>query len=150
MPEFTGKLDRTVTVNASKEDTMALMTNPEAFKVHLDNLQKMEKISEDTFRLQLKELSEKGVSFRGDYTVKYAVDGDRFTWRTTSRGNMNAVGSIIFRALGDTRTQVRYNETIMCDMKVNRLVAKVLKPIVERAIAKGIGTFLDNMKRGLE
>lgn len=148
MPKFEGTESRVFTVKASLEDTKAFMTDPSAFKALFQDMERSEQISDDTWRWVLQEKNEKGVKFKGDYTVKYTVDGDTMTWKTISDGNMSSNGRATFKAAGDG-TRIDYTETIMCDMKVNRLLAKVIKPIVDREIAKGVGGYLDGCRARL-
>jgi carbon monoxide dehydrogenase subunit G len=139
-----------MTISKGKEEVMAVMTDPDQFSAYLGDLETLEKKGEDTWRLILKELSEKGVRFKGDYTVKYTVSGDTLTWETISQGNMSSTGRATFRARGEGATEVDYTETVECNMDVNRLLAKVIKPIVQREIARGVGSYLDRAKEGLE
>lgn len=146
MPKFEATESRVFTVNAPKDDVVTLMTQPANFVELLADLEKHEAIDDKTYRFVLIEKNEKGVRFKGDYTVQYDYDGDKtLTWKTTSEGNMSSTGKATFKALGDTRTSVDYTETIVCDMDVNRLLAKVIKPIVNREISKGVGGYLDRV-----
>lgn len=150
MPTFSGTLSRTLTISRGKEEVMEVMTNPDKFSAYLGDLETIEKKGEDSWRLILKEMNEKGVRFKGDYTVKYTTSGDTLTWETTSQGNMSSTGKAVFRDRGAGSTEVDYTETIECNMDVNRLLAKVIKPIVQREIARGVGSYLDRTKAGLE
>jgi carbon monoxide dehydrogenase subunit G len=149
MPRFSGTLARTFTVERPLADVMAVMTDPARFSVCLTDLESITPVG-DAWRLVLKEKSEKGVHFKGDYTVRYTTQGDALTWSTTSHGNMSTQGRAAFRALGAARTEVTYTETIDCDMDVNRLLAVAIKPIVDREISKGVGGYLDRVKAHLE
>ena len=43
-----------------------------------------------------------------------------------------------------------YRESITTEMKVNRVVAKIVRPIVNREIAKGVGGYLERVKEHLD
>jgi carbon monoxide dehydrogenase subunit G len=146
MPKFTGTEDKVLTINAPLDVVVGVMAKPDVFVACLGDLDKHEKIDDTTFRWILIEKNEKGVRFSGDYTVKYDFNGaDLLKWTTVSNGNMSSEGEAHFTAQGNS-TKVAYRETIVCDMEVNRLLAKVIKPIVSREIAKGVSGYLDRCK----
>ena len=115
-------------------------------KQFIDNLERAEHVDERTIRFLHNEVAEKGVKFRGDRTMRYERDGDHLRWHTVSDGNMNCEGHARFFDEGDNGTRVEFHETVECDMKVNRLLAKVFKPIVERHIRHGVGEYLDRVR----
>lgn len=151
MPKFSGTESRVFTIRAPFDKVVETMTQPDKFRAYLGDLERFEKIDEQTWRWVLQEKNEAGVHFQGDYTCKYIWDGKReFTWSTVSKGNMTSVGRTTFVKEGDKATRVDYTETIECDMEVNFILAKVIKPIVNREIAKGVGGYLDAVKAALE
>lgn len=145
MPKFTGKDSRTVTIRAPKPLVVQMMSTPAEIEHCIDNLERAEHIDERTVRFIHNEVSEKGVKFRGDRTVRYELEGDELRWQTISNGNMNTNGRAVFHAEGDNATRVEFHETVECDMQVNRLLAKVFKPIVERHIRHGVSEYLDRV-----
>ena len=126
------------------------MAWPERLRPYLDDVERGQKIDERTYRWIRKEVQEKGVRFKGDYTVRYELEGDhKVTWSTLS-GNMKSYGSAQFVAVGDAATEVRYCETIECEMQVNRILAVALRPLVQRRIRNGVSEYLGRVKQGLE
>jgi hypothetical protein len=91
-----------------------------------------------------------GVTFNGKYACRYTWDGDTLTWTTTATQNMWSTGRARFVRLSDTRTQVVYSQRMETEMQVNALLAKVIAPIVNREIAKGVGGYLDRVKESLD
>jgi hypothetical protein len=63
---------------------------------------------------------------------------------------MRSRGEARLTALGDNVTSVEYSESIECDMEVNRLLAAVLRPIVEHKIKSGVSDHLARLKAKLE
>jgi hypothetical protein len=51
--------------------------------------------------------------------------------------------------LSDTRTQVVYSQRMETEMQVNALLAKVIAPIVNSEIRKGVKDYLERMRRSL-
>ncbi len=147
MPKFTGTDSRTITIRAPKQWVMELMSSPDQVKHLIDNLDRAEHVDDNTIRFVHNEVKEKGVRFRGDRTVRYESDGvDHVRWHTVSDGNMQTRGHAHFYSQGDNTTRVEFHETVECDMQVNRLLARVFKPIVERHIRHGVGEFLDRVR----
>lgn len=150
MPKFTGTEDKVLTIDAPLDRVVAVMAHPEVFVECMGDLETFEKVDDTTFRWILVEKNEKGVRFSGDYTVKYDYNGsDSIKWTTVSEGNMSSEGEAKFTAQGSS-TRVSYREVIVCDMEVNRLLAKVIKPIVSREIAKGVSGYLERCKAKCE
>ncbi len=150
MPKFTGTDSRTVTIRAPKQVVIDLMSKPDLIKHSIDNLERAEHIDERTIRYIHNEVAEKGVKFRGDRTVRYDLEGDKLSWRTVSVGNMSTQGHATFHVEGDNATRVEFHESVECDMQVNRLLAKIFKPIVERHIRHGVGEYLDRVRTRAE
>ena len=149
MPKFTGTQSRVFKVKASPEKAQEVMGDPEQFRPFLPDVETLEQVGDDTWRYTLYEKNEKGVRFKGEYTVQYTREDGELTWTTTSHGNMASEGRATFRAAGGG-TEINYTETITTDMKVNRLLAKIIKPIVDREIAKGVGGYLDRVQDHLD
>ncbi len=149
MPKFKGSSERSFTIRADIERVVQTMTDPQSFSGLVGDLETIERLGDDLWRWRLREISEKGVHFKADYTIQYARSGERFSWRTVGTGNMTSEGSATFTRQGSA-TRVDYTETIECDMDVNRLLAKVIKPIVDRQIARGVNGYLDRVKEHLE
>lgn len=150
MPKFKGTEARIFTIAAPIEEVTAMMCDPARFSAYFADLERSEKVDDTTHRWVLDAKNEKGVRFKGDYTVQYDFNGsDKMSWKTVSDGNMTSDGVVTFSSQG-SNTRVDYSETIVCDMDVNRILARVIKPIVDREIAKGVGGYLDRVKAGIE
>jgi len=151
MARFSGTDAHSLIIRAPKEHVVAIMTEPARIIESLGNVDATEHVDDRTIRIVQNEVHEKGVRFKGDRTVRYDYDGaDLLTWNTVSNGNMMASGQARFIAEDETRTRVEFRETIECEMQVNRLLGRVLKPIVERHIARGVGEYLERVRARLE
>jgi uncharacterized membrane protein len=148
MPKFSGEFRETVTVNAPIEVTRAHFADLPTIAKNYGDLSGHE-IHDDveiTFTLQPK--SEKGVTFHGKYRARYEFkEENRLTWRTVDTKNMWSTGSARFTDLAGTRTRVEFMQVIETEMQVNRLLAKVIKPIVSREITKGARDYLARMAK---
>lgn len=151
MPRFTGRDTRVVTIKAPMDKVVELMSTPELLKDSIASLERHERIDDQTYRWIHEEVHEKGIRFRGDRTVRYTYDGDgTLSWTTLGEGNMATSGSAKFEPQGDDATRVEFHETIECEMEVNRLLAKLFGPIVERRLKHGVGLYLDSVRARLE
>ncbi len=152
MPTFSSSDKRTVTIRASQDQVAEALTVPERIEQALaDELESSAKVDDHTVRWIRKPVEEKGVRFRADYVVHYEYDGHgTVTWHTVGHGNMRSNGEAKLQPAPDGGTRVEYSESIECDMDVNRILAAVLRPIVERKIKSGVGDFLAKVKAGLE
>ena len=151
MPTFASRDKRTITIEVPKERVAVALSSPAEIQGFLaDDLDRSEVTDERTLHIVRKPVEEKGVKFRGDYVVQYTRDGDKITWKTISTGNMRSYGEARVTALGETRTSLEYDESIECDMEVNRILGAVLRPIVERKIKGGVAAYLAKVKAALE
>ncbi|HTR50073.1 MAG TPA: SRPBCC family protein [Kofleriaceae bacterium] len=152
MPTFASRDKRTISIRAPHERVAAALASPDDIARFLgDDLEASTKVDDRTLRIVRKPVEEMGVRFHGDYTVRYTRDGtDRITWTTITNGNMRSHGSATVTTQADGTTRVEYDESIECDMEVNRLLAVALRPIVERKMKSGVGAYLERVKADLE
>lgn len=139
--------ERTFTVNAPLEEVYAFLSNGTRRAEIMSELERHEVIDDATHRYVLESKTEKGITFKGDFVVRYGGNGtDHVTWKGT-KGNIDVDGSAQLKKLGDARTEVRYKETFAPDLPIPRLLAKVFSPIVSREVKKGIAEVIDAVER---
>lgn len=148
MPKFSGEYRETVTVNAPIEVAKAHFADLKTIARNYGDLQSHEIHDEAEITFTLVPKSEKGVTFHGQYRARYEFDGEsRLTWRTVDTRNMWSTGSATFSAAGPERTRVAFVQKIETEMQVNRLLGKVIKPIVAHEITKGAREYLARMAK---
>lgn len=148
MPKFSGDYRETVTINAPIEAVRTHFADLPTIAANYGDLQghEIHDAAEITFTLMPK--SEKGVTFNGQYRARYEFKGEnRLTWRTVDTKNMWSTGSATFSSVGGDRTRVEFVQQIETEMQVNRLLAKVINPIVSREITKGAKEYLARMAK---
>jgi len=152
MPTFASSDKQTIQIRASKQRVAETLSSPDRIRELMgDKLEHAEKLDEKTLRLIRKPVEEKGVRFRGEQTIRYEYNGNgTITWKTISEGNMRSRGEARLTELDENTTSVEYGELIECDMDVNRLLAAILRPIVEYKIKTGISDHLNRLKLALE
>ncbi len=135
-------------VPASLEEAYSAFAEPEIVKSSIIGLDRYEILDNGDARWILKEKAEKGLRFRGDYTVRYGGNGaDKVNWYTVA-GNIDTRGEVVLTRLS-SGVRIDYRETLAPDLPIPRLMAKVFKPIVAREVRKDIDAYIENVKRYL-
>ncbi len=147
MPRFAGNYRETFTLDAAAEDAMRHFGDLETIARNYGDLLEHEIIDEERIRFVLVPKSEKGVTFQGRYTCRYYFpQDDVLVWETTETDNMWSTGRARFIAEGG-RTRVEYQQRIETEMQVNRILGKLISPIVTREINNGVRDYLERMRR---
>jgi hypothetical protein len=108
-------------------------------------VERFERIDDQTLHLVLKEQKHGPTTFRPDYVVRYRLYGDdEVTWETV-HGNMLSEGRARFVPRADGGTDIDYAHKLSRDLPVPGLVARMLQPVVTARIAPGIRRFVDAM-----
>ena len=135
--------ERTFELEVSLDEAADFMSTPSRLRHCMQDLDEGQEVDEETWRWILKEVGAKGVSFQGDYTVRYKRDGDVITWKSEGEGTMRTEGRAEFEELGPDRTRVDYEETLASDLPIPKLARRVFKPIVKREVRRGVNDYLD-------
>lgn len=133
---------KSIEVDAPKDEVAEFFASPDKIRHCMVELERAEKIDEQTWRWIREEIGARNITFQGDYTVRYERDGDIVRWENVGEGNMRTRGTVTVRELGPGRTEFTYDETIASDLPIPGLAAKVFRPIVAREVRKGIDEFL--------
>ncbi len=137
---------RNFEVNAPLEEVAQVLSDPSQIRRCMPDLETGEKVDDQTWRWILEEVGAKGITFQGDYTVRYHRDDeDVVTWKSEGEGTMRTEGRAEFSALSDDRTQVEYEETLASDLPIPKLARRVFKPIVARQVKAGVDDYLDEV-----
>ena len=139
---------QTFEVNAPIERVYEAFVNPEIVKENFVGLESAEFVEKDEVRWHVKEKVDKGMRFKGDYTVKYEGNGkDRVWWRSTA-GNIETNAEVTLTQLPNG-VRVVYRETLTPDLPIPKLMAKIFKPLVAREVRKDLTRYAENVKRYL-
>ncbi len=140
-----GSHQRKFEVEASVDEVADFMSDPSRLRHCLVDLERHEKIDDQTYRWILAEVGAKGVSFQADYTVRYERKGDKAVWKSEGEGTTRTEGKALFTEVGPERTKVDYEETLANDLPVPKLSKRIFRPIVKREVKKAVDQFLDNV-----
>ena len=136
---------RTFEVDAPLDEVADFFSDPSQIRHCMQELETGEKVDEQTWRWILKEIGAKGITFQGDYTVRYVRDGDEVTWKSEGEGTMRTEGTAEFEEIDEGRTRVDYEETLASDLPIPKLARRVFRPIVAREVRKGVEEFIDGI-----
>lgn len=95
-------------------------------------------------RLRMKEMKHGPTAFAADYTLRFAVEGDRLVWRSLPGGSPQVEGSARFVA-APGGAAVHYEERVSVTMELGVVAAKLLRPIVEAMMERGMRGFAERM-----
>lgn len=147
MAKISASDGRTFTVAAPLEDVYAFLTSGPSRAAAMTELERHEAIDATTHRYVLESKTEKGITFQGDFTLRFDGNGkDRVTWKGI-KGNVDVDGNAELRALPDGRTEIRFHETFAPDLPIGKLLARVFGAIVSREVKKGIAQTIDAIER---
>jgi uncharacterized membrane protein len=136
---------QTFEVKAPLEAVYKAFSDLEIIKENFVGLERAEFSEGNVARWILKEKVDKGLRFKGDYTLKYDGNGkDRITWRSIA-GNIDNDAEVVLTQVGSS-VRVFYRETIAPDLPIPGLMARVFKPIVAREVRKDLVKYAESVK----
>lgn len=150
MPRFAGEYEETFIVNAPIERVKAHFGSVDAIVANYGPLKGHQRVDDMTVTLTLVPRSEKGVTFAGEYTCRYAFPSENtLQWDTIRTNNLWSSGKAEFVAEGPTRTRVVYRQRMETEMQVNALLGKIISPIVSSEIRSGVKSYLERMRKSV-
>jgi hypothetical protein len=151
MARFAGEHTETFTLDVPLERARAHFRSFDNIVANFGQLERHEKLDDDTLRFLLLPQNALGATFRGKYDCRYSFPSENvLAWKTVSAdANIFADGSATFTSLGASRTRVVYTQKLEMEIPVNRLVGRAIAPLVKREIVAGVKAYLDRMRRAL-
>lgn len=151
MARFLGEYAEVFTVRAPLEQAAAHFGNLDAIARNYGTLERFDRVDAQTLHLVLLPRSEKGITFKGEYTCRYVYPSPNvLEWSTVTTRNLWSQGRATFASAGPGLTRVDYRQRMEAEMEVNRLLAAVAAPIVSHQIRDGVRSYLLRMTRDLE
>ena len=109
------------------------------------DLESTERLGGGKIRLVQTERRDKGLVFQGRYTGEWRKEGsDRVVWQTHGDENMWNRGEARFTAVGEA-TEVHFTQTLVVDMPIPAILAKLARRIVERELNVGMQAYFKRM-----
>lgn len=147
-----GSVEYEKVIEAPGEEVKGFFGDPSVFTQCVEDVEELEELADGRWRFTLEEMSAKGISFQGEYTVRYHHGDDRVWWDPAGdeSDNMKADGAIRIEERADDRTKIYYDETMSVDLPIPSLMTRVFNPIVSRLVKKGVESMVDCAKAKLE
>jgi carbon monoxide dehydrogenase subunit G len=143
MARFTGTLEQTFTTPADLDTCKAHFLDLDAVRRCYPGLDHAETLDDATLKLTLQERQQMGERFVGTYTCRWAPTDTGVQWRTLGDGNNMWVDADLTFTPTGTGTSIHWHQTLALELNVNRIVARMLQPVVSRLIARGMRDYAD-------
>lgn len=144
MATFTGTHTATHSIPLPPADALARWSNLDRQVQCRPEVATTERPGPGQLRLKLKEMKHGPTAFAGDYTLQFTTEGDVLRWRSLPGGNPKVEGEARFVAAAGGCT-VQFRESVSVEMDVGALAAKMLRPIVETMMERGMRGFVERM-----
>jgi uncharacterized membrane protein len=137
--------ERVLTVPASPEAVHAFFSRPESLGEVMASVARCERLPGNHVRWVLEEKVDKGIRFQADYIVAYHGESPEHVYWRSVEGNMRNDGDVWIRPLPDGGTEIRYRESVEPELPITPLLARLIKPILDRELRGEIGGFLERL-----
>ncbi|MFK7931350.1 MAG: hypothetical protein AB8H79_24425 [Myxococcota bacterium] len=155
--KYQGTYSESFTVSAAADAVVAQFLDLDQVVALYGDLDSGDRIDDQTLQFMLTEQNHGVFTFKGRYDCRYepvGTDGVKWSSVPVSNGdeaNCDTQGHLSVKAGDDAGTCVlEYNATMTLDIDVNKMLAPMLKPIVEAAITKEMGEYVQRMIKAAE
>jgi carbon monoxide dehydrogenase subunit G len=151
MARYTAEFDETFQVSASPEDVLRQFLDLDQVIEHYGDLDSAEYLDENTLRFLLTNQNHGVFSFQGHYDCRYLPDGDdAVVWESVGEGgNIVTKGrATVTESLGGCT--LHYVAEMTLDIEVNKMLAPLLKPVVEASIPHEMKGYIKRMIKAVE
>lgn len=150
MAKYSGEYAETFTVDVPMEKAKTHFSDLKTIAKYYGKVAEWKIQKNNTLKLELEPRTEIGVTFEGRHSIRYTfADDHELEWKSVGDGNMKSKGSATFKAVGKKKTEIKYFDSVECDMDVNFFVAPIIGPVVSRQIRDGIKDYIKRMRKAL-
>lgn len=149
MPRFKGQLTRTFTTRASVEQVQAFLSDPQTWVKHQEEFEHAQPVGDDALQITLKEHTHGPAKFQGKYQCRWSRTTDGARWDSEANANFAVNGQVRVRSAA-SGTEVTWTESVDADVPVPRLMVRVVRPVAERLMARGLDRFSQKMQSELD
>jgi len=149
MPRFTGKYARTFPTRATPEQVKDLLSDPATWRMHQDEIESSTVVDDRTLDIVLKEHTHGPAKFQGRYRCRWTRTDNGARWDSEPGANFAVNGAVTVRAAG-SGSEVTWTESVEADVPVPRLMVRVVRPIAETLMGKGLDRFCKQMQAQLD
>ena len=149
MPRFKGHLSRTFTTRATPEQVADLLSDPATWIAHQKEIETTEDLGDNTLLVTLREHTHGPAKFRGKYRCRWQRLPSGARWDSEEGANFEVHGKVTARAVAQG-TEVLWEESVDADVPVPRLMVRMVRPIAEKLMSRGIARFVEQMNAELD
>jgi len=149
MPRFTGKYTRTFSTRATPDQVKDLLSDPNTWRRHQDEIKQSTVVNDHTLDIVLKEHTHGPAKFQGQYRCRWTRTDSGTRWDSDPDANFAVNGQVSVQASG-SGASVTWTESVEADVSVPRLMVRVVRPIAETLMGKGLDRFCQKMQTILD
>lgn len=149
MPRFKGHLTRTFTTRARPEQVCELLSNPRTWIDHQEEIEHTEDLGNNTLQVRLREHQHGPAKFQAVYRCTWQRLPDGARWDSEDGANFAVHGRVRVRGVA-SGSEVTWDESVEADVPVPRLMVRVVRPVAERLMSRGIAKFIEQMNAELD
>ena len=149
MPRLTSSYTRSFTTRATPEQVKDLLSNPDTWCQHLPELEQATVIDAQTLDVVLKEHTHGPATFQGRYRCRWSRTDDGARWDSDPGANFEVHGKVTVQPT-HTGSAVTWTEHVEADVPIPRLVIRVVRPIANKLMERGIDHFSKLMQQLLD
>lgn len=151
MAEYSADFDEIFQVAASPAAVLGQFLDLDQVVEHYGDLEVAERVDENTLRFLLVEQNHGVFQFQGRYTCRYLPDGeDSVVWESLGEpGNVRTKGRATVAA-SEGGTRLHYTAEMTVDIEANKMLAPLLKPVVEASIPHQMKGYVKRMIKAVE
>lgn len=145
MPRFTGKYSRTFSTRATPDQVQDLLSKPDIWIQHQEEIEQSTVVDAHTIDVVLREHTHGPARFQGRYRCRWARTDSGARWDSDPGANFAVHGQVSVQASG-SGASVTWTESVEADVPVPRLLVRVVRPIAESLMSKGISRFCQQVQ----
>ncbi len=142
MPRFSGTLSRTFITPASPERVLALLSDRQTWVRLQEEIEHATEVGDDSLDLVLREHVHGPARFQARYRCRWARAANSASWDSVNSDNFGVHGTVRVRSVPGG-TEVVWNESVDAEVPVPRMLVRVVQPIAETLMARGLNRFVD-------
>ena len=149
MPRLTSTYNRSFTTRATPDQVIDLLSNPDTWRQHQGEIHTSTVVDAQTLDVVLKKHTHGPTTFQGRYRCRWTRTEDGARWDADPGANFEVHGKVSVRA-SQGGSHVSWTEHVEAEVQIPRLLVRVVRPIADKLMAKGIDRFCQSMQRHLD
>lgn len=147
MSRFNGSIDERFETPLPPERVRALLADTALWVELQQDVETAREVGPSTLDVTLKAHQHGPVQFQGRFVATWSTEGDTVRWRSAagSGANFEIDGKATVTPHG-SGSQVHWVESVSAEIPVNRIVRKMVAPIADRMMARGLRGYVERVR----